>query len=849
MVNDDGATTALRCAPVLRSTTPVAWAADLLEAELAATVTTVREITLCLDPELPAEAFRISRPSPTSIELVGGDAAGAPYALTELADRLRTATATHTATPTDVLAAVTPLEAAPATPVRAVLRAFSSDALDLDWYRDERFWAEYLDFLAVNRVNRVHLAFGMPYNFSHDPGVYDNYLGFAYPFLVDVPGWNVRVAGVDAAERDANLAALRFASDEAARRGIHFQLGLWNHAVRPELDDNPNLRYPISGLPDEDIAGYSARAVRSLLNACPGIAGITFRLHYEGGVHEATRTQFWITVFDGVRGAARPVELDLHAKGVDRPLLDAAHAASPRVTLSPKFWAEHQGLPYHQGRVRDLEAARAADSDDLAGITRNTRRFTRYGYADFLECERRTDILFRMWPGTQRFLHWADPDLFAGYGRAATFAGARGMELCEPLTFRGRKNSGTGPRDLYVDDELHRSSSDDWKKYRLTYRLWGRLLYEPDAHPHQWRPFLRGLVGDSAEPLERGLAAASRILPLFTVAEGISASCNFYWPEVLTPLPLLADESNPYAFDTPAPHDWESASPFDPEYFATTAEYVDALVDGASLAKISPLRVAARLAELASTALDRVAAASLRGPEGRGLAIDTTIQAHLGQMLAHRLRAGIRFALFQRRQDARELRAALDELTRSRDALRRVVAVADAVYFRDLAFGDRPTERGHWRDRIMQLDDELDAVRALLPADVPDGEPIALIETPRREGDPELSSTWSADGEHVLSVEDGSAREVVFHARPVNQGATWTTRAVTPHAGRASWHVPPEIAARRYSLQWYVTVTGADGAATHHPGLGDDLDRCPYLVVPCHHVHTPSSPAHYREER
>ena len=37
------------------------------------------------------------------------------------------------------------------------------------------------------------------------------------------------------------------------------------------------------------------------------------------------------------------------------------------------------------------------------------RRFTRYGYADLYQEGRGFDILYRLWPGTQRHLLSADP--------------------------------------------------------------------------------------------------------------------------------------------------------------------------------------------------------------------------------------------------------------------------------------------------------------------------------------------------------------------------------------------------------------------------------------------------------
>ena len=53
----------------------------------------------------------------------------------------------------------------------------------------------------------------------------------------------------------------------------------------------------------------------------------------------------------------------------------------------------------------------------------------------------------------------------------------------EPLSFKGREGSSTdfnGGRDGYADTSL-RSSLGDHAKYDYTYRLWGRMLYNPDT--------------------------------------------------------------------------------------------------------------------------------------------------------------------------------------------------------------------------------------------------------------------------------------------------------------------------------------------------------------------------------
>jgi len=187
------------------------------------------------------------------------------------------------------------------------------------------------------------------------------------------------------------------------------------------------------------------------------------------------------------------VQIDLHAKGVDFDRIDAAVATGQPVAVSPKYWAEHMGPPYHQAAIRATELpAESTDRPDLMAITATYRRFTRYGYGDFLRADRKFDVIYRIWPGTQRVLLWGDPAMAAGYGRLGSFGGALGIEWCEPLTFKGRKGSGTpGGRELHADPALREEEGHEWRKYKYSYRLWGRLLYNPDADPRTWRRWLR----------------------------------------------------------------------------------------------------------------------------------------------------------------------------------------------------------------------------------------------------------------------------------------------------------------------------------------------------------------------
>ena len=441
--------------------------------------------------------------------VAGSDARGLIYGLLDVADDV-----THSSTALAALRGTEDTVESPANPIRSVTRYFQSDVEDKSWYYDKSFWRPYLSMLMAQRFNRFSLAFGLGYDGS--PGVLDAYFYFAYPFLFSVPGYEVRVTQLPDEERDRNLAMLRWISEEAAARGLDFQLALWNHAY--QLNDSPKANYTIEGLSPEKHSVYCRDALYKLLGECPAIKGITLRAHGESGIADGSY-DFWEAVFEGVKRTGRRVEIDIHAKGIEHKLIQMALDTGNPVNISPKYWAEHIGLPYHQASIRERERVRR---NRQGKIVETSRSFTRYGYGDYLREDRQYGILYRIWPGSQRTLLWGDPAMVAGYGRYAHFCGSLGLELSEPLSFKGRKGSGLpGGRNAYADDSL-RPSGGDWRKHAYTYRLWGRLLYNPEASPNSWRRYLRTEFGQAASYCEVAPAPKTRSALPKAIASAVS---------------------------------------------------------------------------------------------------------------------------------------------------------------------------------------------------------------------------------------------------------------------------------------------------------------------------------------
>lgn len=766
----------------------------------------------------------------------GTDVRGLVYAVLELADR-----AAYADAGVDPLMVRTAIVEQPANTIRSCARCFESDIEDKAWFYDRGHWVEYLSMLAAHRYNRFNLTFGLGYNGARD--IPDAYFYFAYPFLIAVPGYDVKAVGLPDAERDRNLETLRFISDETVKRGLQFNLALWSHAYEWP---NAVTNYRISGLTAETHAPYCRDALAALLKACPNITGLSFRMHGESGIPDG-KYEFWETLFAGIKAAGRKIDIDQHAKSTDQRHIDIGLSTGNRVSMVPKFWAEHLGMPYHQAAIRELERRPARPGEPRNAAT--TRRFLRYGYGDYLKEDRNFGILHRVWPGTQRHLLWGDPVTGAAYGRAFSFAGSVGVELLEPLSFKGRMGSGKpGGRNAYADRSL--DTKYDWQKFEYQYRVWGRLVYNPAADAGGWRRYLRRQLGPAADPAARALASASRILPIITTAHDPSASNNSYWPELYTNMPIVDPKrAQPYG-DTPDPKRFGTVSPLDPQLFASVEECADALAGGTPLAKYTPLDVAQWLEDLARAATEQQARAlsaarDRQAPALRRVLADVAIQAGTGTFFAHKLRSAVLWSLYERSGYPAALTEALKAYRAARDAWAAMAQRAKDIYVADITYGPNANMRGHWFDRLPGIDADLADMEArlthgvvsdatLAPAAVQRAMTIVLARPQR----PSVTARHTAARrfdpgkplEIAVSFEGGGSRTVNLLYRQADQSQSWRSADMTGGPGAYRGTIPADYTASPYPLLYYFEVHQTDGSALY-PGFGPDLAGQPYFLV------------------
>ena len=838
--------------------------------------------------ELPDEpesfaVFAGNGPTAHCLYVYGADLRGLIYAILELADRAECACSLPSG-----LSFPSPLVERPTAEVRSIARCFQSDVEDLAWFHDRAGWQDYFTLLATQRFNRISLTFGMQYNYPYgNEFVSDVYFYFAYPFLVSVPGYGVEVSNLSAQARRRNLDTLKFIGQEASRRGLEFHLGLWTQNY--DFDDCPNANHQISGITSGNLAGYCRDALAMILDEVPEISGLTLRVHVESGIPEGNY-EFWQTYFAAVTGAGRTIRLDLHAKGIDEKLIDTALATGMPVSVSPKYTSEHLGLPYHQASIRRLEQPTQEDSaaERTAGrdlttlysgrdaekhaakwkFSEGTRKFMRYSYGDLLREDRPYDVIFRIWPGTLRILLWGDAALAGGYGRNATFCGAKGIELCEPLSFKGRMGTGAhGRRSGYKNGDP--AVPQDWQKFAYTYRVWGRSLYDPEADPQAFRRHLNARFGKAGGNCERALASASRILPLITLAHTPTASNNSYWPEMYQNMSIVHEAPYlPYGYELPKPARFGTVGSCDPQLFMSPSEFAAAVYRGGTVRRISPLTWANWLDSLAASAQAELACAeTLTGDastEFRRLAVDVTILGAIGKFFAEKIRAAVFWEYYLLSGEARAAHQAIDRYFRARCAWRVAARVCLDVYVADITYGPHSWLRGRWDDRLPAIDRDIADMAARIredhPPDPVDSNPVDSNPGDSNPGDSGLGDSgsghahleyfqgWTTSQQHpcrhlpparfTRGVElelacapfGASRRRVYLHYRHVNQSETWQCTEMAWSDDCYKARIPGIYTNSPFPLQYYFEIQ--DGAcAKFYPGLEDSLSNVPYFVL------------------
>ena len=419
------------------------------------------------------------------------------------------------------------------------------------------------------------------------------------------------------------------------------------------------------------------------------------------------------------------------------------------------------------------------------------------------------------------------------------------MELCEPLTFKGREGSGhLGGRNAYADSSLANVNYDT-SKFAVTYLLWGRHLYNPDTSVEVQRRYFRKGFGSSGIGLEAALASSSRILPLITTTWLPSASNHSFWPELYSPISILPPTGKPLYTDSPAPHNVSAISPLDPQLFSTIDQHAKNLVSGTKDARYSPGEVIEWLETMVRTSTAALAAVRTSdGPRAKSPAFrqaeeDIVILNGLGLYYANLFRAALFYSIHELTGDPVAAVQSLAAYRKARDAWANMAARADKVYVKDISYGDVPIRRGSWSERLPEIDLDVAALKTYFSEKTiqqpPAGKAIQqAIKAPARlkiAADHSAPNAFhrGADLKLTITTSENVAEAILWY-RHVNHGERWSSTPMQKTGNVHQASIPDSYTDSPYPLQYYFEFHAAN-EATLYPPFNPTLSNQPYFAI------------------
>lgn len=736
-----------------------------------------------------ADSFVILRDG-NEIAILGRNSTGAMYGCFELAERL------------DMYGRVAldirkPIVQSPAVQFRAVnpflTLPYRTDEKDW-WFMQEDYWEGYLDQLARARFNWVDLH-----------GMYDvktTWFPNIYPYFVTSDKFPL--AGADPAVAKRNLAMLNKVIKMADERGINFAImsysATWN---------GPGLRQSPYEETEENLAAYTREVVRKMIDSCPGLDMIGFRIGESGKSANFFRDSY----IPAIKEAGR--EIDLYTRTwlsrKEQVLAIGKEFPGGRFFAEIKYNGEQFGAPYivAGGRMQGWHS---------------------YSYQDYYSYPKNYGIIYQLRAnGTHRVFPWGNPELAARANVCSTLGGAIGLcveaidSYYEKYDYRHR------------DDSPNRWFKWQWQRDWLWYNMWGRTAYDPSLKyaDNVWLRMFQKRYGKEAAPdLLNAMKWASKIVP-----DAYTSHC--FGPDHRNHAPELEWGGTV--------KDWANGQPLDTQNIQTPREYADRLIRGDYSGKATPLAMAAYLQEEAEQTRQYVQSAleNVKNPtpEFNDLVTELTMLSYLGDYYSHKLTAAALFALMEASRDieggeyagADRIR---EELALAHEAWNKLAAIGDEHYKPFVDTLRMGTEEYTWSKEAQKLERDFVAL----------DEAVAAIKASGKKGT--APSVWTrGDGKGPLITKansrltpgpDNKSKKLTVTAVVTDSSGvgavylktkgfpserTWSIMRMDSRSGgvyTATVPVMPE------GLMWSIEAVDKDGNGSMWP---DFRQETPYRVV------------------
>lgn len=654
-------------------------------------------VSLAVHPgRLGPEAFSI-KPEGKVITVLGGDPRGMIYGALALAEAVRSGTP---------LGSVEATEQKPHLPFRAIKFNLPwdtyrpSSALDQhrETARDLAYWEAFLDMMVENRFNAISLWNLHPFTYMVRPRNFPEASPWSEAELAE---WQHLYRGI-----------FRMAKE----RGLDTYVVLWSIFVSRELAAAHGVaresfypHYYVPGDTSEIVRRYLRESVRQVLEEYPDLDGIGVS-HGEGmaGMTPLERQQ-WVddVLIAGALEAARsrPVKL-VHRvpfssglssdPGVSRDVEAVTRAAMERLAdrfegpiwAEIKFnWSHGHSTPklvkVHGGALGDTYFVPPPRNYRIAWQVRNEDFFAlRWGVPDFIR---------------QHVARNGAADYVGGY-----FVGSE--TYIPALDYFTAVKEPVGWRWAF-------------ERQWLFYKLWGRLLYDPETEDAVFQAEFDRRYGPRGAHLLRAFALAS------STQLRLASLYDSRWDFTLYSEGFLAlqDERTKYI----SVEQLIAQPTMDPDY-VSVGDYVKARLAGGSFGdgRVTPPALADALERDCREALRLVSGIDTAGNASLLYEVsDVKTWANLGLHLAEKLRGAVALQTYRLAGGEERRRAAVDHLQRALGHWDEVVRITRPLY-RDMplthynhnAFVANDRNLFHWalvRDEVAK---DVEIARAAAPA-------------------------------------------------------------------------------------------------------------------------------------
>ena len=556
--------------------------------------------------------------------------------------------------------------------------------IHLQTCRDLNFWEKFLDMMAENRFNVLSLWNLHPFPYMIRAKNYPE----ATPFNdEELEEW-----------QEFWKALFRM----ARQRGIQTFIVNWNIVVSPEFA----RAYGVEEFNDrsELVKKYTRESVTQLINEYEDLTGIGVTLadwmnNFNGSMSAADRED-WIsdTFVEGMRQADRKIKF-LHRSVLSgspiemRRVIDQADLDEPALVEVKFNWSHGHSTPtlaithdYHSGEVDDRFWNPKPENYNIEWMIRNEDFFIlRWGQPDFI----------------RKHIAVNTHDYVNGY-----FIGSEGYIPA-------------------LDYSQKISSEKTWQygfeKQWLFYKLWGRLLYDPETPDQVFEEAFNNKYGiRTGHLLLNAYSLASR-MPL-QLASFYRSTWDYtlYSEGFLAPRPSSSETFFDGSSDFISIDELIYHETLDPKMISIK-DYVDRIIADKPIqqATITPLELADQLEQDGLNAIELLNILNLHESDLKGALVsereDLYTWSYLSLYFAKKLRAGVSLQLFRNTGNSQEKAKSINFLLEALAHWERVVAHTADRYMAvpHVSLPENAPESGwfSWENYIPQVERDIQIAR------------------------------------------------------------------------------------------------------------------------------------------